>query len=390
MTRTRSRGYTLVELMLALAILSVVMAGISGVLLKQSQASAVQSAQRDLEESGRLALLELGNAARMAGYGIDPPAAFDFARYACTTPNTPSTCNGGGRDRSDAPDEMVAAWRDPLFARASSSPLTGTVGAGPYGVTLNAPLTDPLEANRIVELVCAGGDTVDYLALNAAAAAGDTLLSLRQLTAADGYFPSSAPANTCYTTAAVLLVDRVRYYVANDADGVPALFRDRGRAAPELLYRGIEDVQFTYDIVQPQPPSAFAADGGTPAAAPGCVDAVSGNATWSFGACAGAAGGPAYVAAADGGEPDWRNANYDTPDRYVGSPMNIGNVTITVVARATRRSADGTGDAVPAIANRAARPRDAFRRAVMSISERPTNLLSRGSFRPNPTNLGGG
>lgn len=390
MTRRESRGFTLVELLVTVAILSVVMAGISGVLIKQSQASAVQTAQRDLEESGRLALLELGNAVRMAGYGIDPPAAFDFARYACTTPDTPTTCNGGGRDRTDAPDEMVVAYRDPLFARSSTAPLTGTTGAGPFGVTLNAPLTRPIEVNRIVELVCAGGDTADYLAVSTAAAAGDSLLTLRQLTAADGFFPSTAPANTCYTTAAVLLVERTRYYVANDTDGVPSLFRDRGKAVPELLFRGIEDVQFTYDIVQPQPPSVFAADGGAPAPAPGCVDPASGATTWSFGACAGAVGVPTYVAAADGGEPDWRNANYDTLDRYAGSPMNIGNVTITVVARATRRSADGTGDAVPAIANRAARPRDAFRRAVMSISEPPTNLLSRASFRPNPTNLGGG
>ncbi|HET9752695.1 MAG TPA: type II secretion system protein, partial [Myxococcales bacterium] len=82
MTRPQSRGFTLVELLVSVAILSVVMAGISGVLIKQSQASAVQSAQRDLEESARLALLELASAVRMAGYGIDPPAAFDFARYA--------------------------------------------------------------------------------------------------------------------------------------------------------------------------------------------------------------------------------------------------------------------------------------------------------------------
>jgi prepilin-type N-terminal cleavage/methylation domain-containing protein len=390
MTRLQSRGYTLVELMVSLAILSVVMAGISGVLIKQSQASAVQNAQRDLEEGGRLALLELGNAVRMAGYGIDPPAAFDFARYGCSTPDTPASCNGGGRDRDDAPDELVVAYRDPLFARASASPLTGVAGTGPFGVTLNAPLTQPIDANRIVELVCSGADTADYLAVNTAANAGDSLLSLRQLTAADGFFPSSPPTNNCYTTAAVVLVERTRYYVANDTDGVPSLFRDRGRPAPELLFRGIEDVQFTYDIVQPQSPSPFAAGGGTPAAAPGCVDATSGAATWSFGACAGVAGAPTFVAAADGGEPDWRDANYDTSDRYLGTPMNIANVNITVVARATRRSADGTGDAVPAIANRPARASDAFRRAVMSISESPTNLFSRASFRPNPTNFGGG
>lgn len=383
MTRLRSRGYTLVELMVALAIISVVMAGVSAVLIKQTQSSAVQTSQRDLEESARLALLELASAVRMAGYGIDPPAAFDFARYACTTPGTASTCNGGGRDRTDAPDELVVAHRDPLFSRLG----TGLTGTGPFTLTINAPLKQAIDANRVVELVCFGGDAVEYLAVGAAANAGDSQLTLRQLTAADGYFPTGISNNPCFASAPVVLIERTRYYVANDTDGVPALFRDRGRAVPELLYRGIEDLQVTYDILQPNPPSAFAAGGATPAAAPGCLDPVSGANTWSFGACPGVAGGPANTLA-DGTVPDWRNVIYDSSSRYLGLSMNIANVNVTVVARATRESADGTGDAVPAIANRPARARDKFRRAVMSISESPMNLLSRASFRP--VALGGG
>jgi len=96
-----------------------VVAGISQVLIKQSQASSVQAGQRDLEESGRLALIELGRAIRLAGYGIDPTAAFDFGRFACTTPGTASTCNGGGRDRTDAPDELVVPGAIELRAARS-------------------------------------------------------------------------------------------------------------------------------------------------------------------------------------------------------------------------------------------------------------------------------
>jgi|1185.fasta_scaffold01208_4 prepilin-type N-terminal cleavage/methylation domain-containing protein len=389
MTPSSSRGFTLVEMLVALAITSAVMAGISAVLIKQSQASAVQNAQRDLEESGRLALLELGNAIRTAGYGIDPPAAFDFARFACATPDSPSTCNGGGRDRIDAPDEMVVAWRNPAFSRKLTTMLSGSA-AGPFTLSFANPLTAGLQVGRLLQLVCTSGDKVGYLAVSAAANVGDTQIVGRILTSADGYFPPAAPTDPCFASGVLALVERTRYYVVNDTDGVPALARDRGRGQ-ELLYRGIEDLQISYDIGQPQPPSAFAAGGATPSPAPGCVDPSSGNTTWSFGICLGTSGSPVHTATADGGVmPDWRGMTYNAAGRYTAQPMNIRNVTVTVVARARSKSADRTGDAPPAVGNRAARPRDAFRRAVMSLTEQPANLISRASFLPALNNVGGG
>ena len=59
MTRHRSHGFTLIEVLLSVAILAFVVAGISQVLIKQGQASSVQAGQRDLEESGRLALISV-------------------------------------------------------------------------------------------------------------------------------------------------------------------------------------------------------------------------------------------------------------------------------------------------------------------------------------------
>ena len=377
------RGFTLIEVLISVAILAFVISGISVVLIKQSQASAMQIGKRDLEENGRLALLDLDRAIREAGYGITPIAAFDFDRFACTTPGTPSTCPNGGRDRSDGPDELVLAWRDPSFVRT----LTTKTGAGPYTVTLSAALKQPLKAGRIVQLLCTGAEPSAYVAMNADAAAGDTSLTLRTLTNADGYFPTAAPGDGCFASASMFLVERARYYVANDPTGVPSLYRDRGRGYQELLYKGIEDLQISYDIGQPPAGSAFATGGLTPAAAPGCSNG--GVATWSFGACPGSTGAPAEGATA----PDWRNDTYDSVNRYTGNPANIRNVNVYVVARALRQSADRTGDAVPAIANRPARAADTFRRSVLSISEQPKNLLSRAHFLPpvfTNGNVGGG
>jgi prepilin-type N-terminal cleavage/methylation domain-containing protein len=385
MTTRLHRGFTLVEISVSVALLAFIMAGITMVLVKQSQASTGQIAQRDLEESGRLALLDLGRAIRQAGYGITPLAAFDFDRFACTTPGTPSTCPNGGRDRTDGPDEIVVAWRDPMFTRA----ITAKSGAGPYTLTLATALTQALKAGRIVQMLCTGVEPSAYVALNADAAVGDTTVTVRVLTNADGYFPQAAPTDTCFASASMFLVERVRYYVANDPTGVPSLYRDRGRGTQELLYRGVEDVQFSYDIGQPPAGSAFAVGGATPAPAPGCTNG--GIATWGFGECQGAVGAPSEAATA----PDWRNDAYDSVNRYTGYPANIRNVNVLVVARAISPSADGTGDPVPAVQNfnRAARNPDNFRRALLSVSEQPENLLTRAHFLPpvfTNGNVGGG
>ena len=389
MSASSRRGFTLIEVLISVAILAFVISGISIVLVKQGQASAVQLGQRDLEESGRLALLELGRAVRQAGYGITPIAAFDFDRFACTTPGTATTCPNGGRDRTDGPDEMVVAWRDPLFVRA----VTAKSGTGPYSLTLGTALTQPLNAGRIVQLLCSGAEPSAYVAVNTDVAAASTTVSVRVLTNADGYFPQAAPSDACFATSSMFLVERVRYYIANDTDGVPSLFRDRGRGTQELLYRGIEDVQFTYSIGQPPPGSNFAPGGSSPATPPGCTPS-GGSATWTFGSCAGVQGTPSETATA----PDWRNDGYDSVNRYTGHPANIRNVGIWVVARATRQSRDlsadaGTGDDVPAFVNRTARLLDSYHRAVMTVSEQTPNLVSRAHFLPPVFangNVGGG
>lgn len=372
------RGFTLIELMISVVILAFVISGISMVLIKQGQASTVQIGQRDLEENGRLALLDLARAARQAGYGIIPSAAFDFDRFACTSPGTPNTCPNGGRDRADGPDEMVVAWRDPMFSR----PLTSISGTGPWTLSLAAGLSVGIKAGRIVQLLCNGANTFSYLAVNTDAAATATSVSARALTNADGYFPQAGPTANCFNTATLFLVERVRFYIANDPTGVPSLYRDRGNGTQELMYRGIEDLQLTYDIGQPPPGSPF---GATPA--PGCLNG--GVATWSFGSCPGVAGAPDETALT----PDWRYDGYDSANRYTGHPMNIRTVNIFLVARATRQSPDGTGDGVPALANRSARAADKYRRAVISVAEQPQNLLARQHFMPlvfTGGNVGGG
>jgi prepilin-type N-terminal cleavage/methylation domain-containing protein len=374
----RRRGFTLIEVMLAVAILAIVIAGISGLLVQQGLLFAKQQLQRTLEENGRLALLEVSRAVRQAGYGISPIAAFDFDRYACATPGMASTCPNGGRDRIDAPDELVVSFRDPAFSRNATS----LVGSGPWTLTLDRPVAQLLRAGRVVQLLCAGAEPSAYLALSADVPAGSATFALRPLSNADGYFPQDGPTDSCFGAALVMLVERQRYFVQNDSFGVPCLFRERGRGGIELLERGIEDLQLTWQIGPPPTGSAFAAGGATP-------ETCAGVPGWIFGGCAGAVETPSEAAA----PPDWRNDAYDFPSRYGAHPANVRAVTITVVARSLQQTPDRSGDPLPALANRAARPAGAFKRSLSSLTEQTPNLLTRAHFLPPvfaSGNVGGG
>jgi type IV pilus assembly protein PilW len=378
----RRRGFTLIEVLLAVAILAIVIAGVSGLLVQQGLLFAKQHLQRTLEENGRLALLDVSRAVRQAGYGIVPTAAFDFDRYACATPGTAATCPNGGRDRIDGPDELVVSFRDPIFSRNATS----LAGGGPWTLALDRPVAQLLRAGRVVQLLCAGAEPSAYVALAADAAPGSGTLSLRPLSNADGYFPQDGPSDPCFGSAAVMLIERQRYFVQDDALGVPCLFRDRGRGGVELLERGIEDLQLTWQIGPPPGGSLYAAGGATPVAPP---EACAGVPGWIFGGCAGLAETPSEAAAA----PDWRNDPYDFPSRYGAHPANVRAVTITVVARSLQETPDRTGDPLPALANRAARPAGVFKRSVSSLTEQTPNLLTRAHFLPPvfaTGNVGGG
>ena len=377
------RGFTLIEVLISIALLAALVSLIAGVLVQQSLTSVKQQSQRDLEERGRLALLSVGRAVQLAGYGIDPPAAFDFDRYGCGTPGVATTCPNGGRDRSDGPDELVVSYRDLDFYRN----VTSIVGTGPWTVTLDRVLTQAIQAGRVVQLLCSGADPVAYAALQTAAAVGDGTLTLRAIANADGYYPQSGPGDACFGISALMLVERQRYFVAADpADGVPALWLERGRGANELVVRGIEDLQLSFQIGVPPAGSAFAPGGISPATPPASCSGVGG---WVFGNCPGAAGTPLETAA----QPDWRGDPYDSVNRYTGHPANIRAVIVSVVARSPAPTPDRSSDAVPLLGNRPARAADVFGRAIITVTQPTPNLLSRARFLPPVfagSNVGGG
>jgi hypothetical protein len=213
--------------------------------------------------------------------------------------------------------------------------------------------------------LCSGADPVSYLAFAADAAAGATTVSLRSIVKGDGYYPQALPADTCFGKGMLVLVERVRYFVANDFDGVPALFRDRGRAGdPQVLFRGIEDLQLTYTIGPPPAGSALTGSAGC-------------GSKWVYGLCNQSVPDEAATA------PDWINDSYDNKNRFSGHPANIRSLEINLIARATQRSPDKAGDPVPTIANRPGRAADQFTRSIFKLTEQTPNLLARAMLMPD-------
>ena len=76
-----ARGFTLIELTIAVAISLIVLAGIVAVVISQQQAYADGHRQREAQGSARAALSFVEESLLLAGYGMDAPLALDFDRY---------------------------------------------------------------------------------------------------------------------------------------------------------------------------------------------------------------------------------------------------------------------------------------------------------------------
>ena len=133
----KERGLTLVEILVSLAVLGMIVASVYGIAMLQQRSYAVQSDVVTAQQNARRIIQTLTGLIRKAGFGVDPPVAFDFSYYCCAGGFINSdTCNNAPpppqcRDRTDAPDEIVFLMRDPnplTWGRAVSLNADGVTG----------------------------------------------------------------------------------------------------------------------------------------------------------------------------------------------------------------------------------------------------------------------
>lgn len=354
----------------------------------------------------------------MAGFGVDPPMAFDFGQMVSVPmerapQGTGQTVTFGGdsggttgfacgaavacRDAIDGPDELAFQYRNPYFNHRILAVETET------SIRIQGPLRQPIRAGQVLQAICSGGNMVwAYLrASREVAATEDPSVPVSVEPGVNLEYPHQNQVlnDTCFAaTGRLFEMERVRYFVQTyDAGGNivawntpgarPYLMLDRGLrsadGAPllDVVAPDVEDLQVSY--VFPLAAAENQVAGST------AGTRVDDSAT---GIDLAPAGGlvPTYAAARLSAV---RTTHY---------PSNIRAVRTAIVVRSPNQDTNLGIAAIPAAGNRPAIPAGdpGYVRTVFETSVTLPNMESRAPFFPSivPTtdasagilNVGGG
>jgi type IV pilus assembly protein PilW len=412
------RGFTLVEVILASVISAVVVAGGVALLLSQQRMYQSSSGERGMQETARIALTEMEENLRRAGYGVDPPLVFDFGfadaitmsqapkntgklvrvspAYKCVDP---VACRDK-TDLADGSDELVFYSRDPNFGHTLTSVTSATQ------ISINGPLQIALEEGQVLQLICMT-DPMYWAYVTVGAHVATTTTAAPVVVPLSGGvggnlldFPyqqgvlADATASVCFKSgvaaAMVTKVDRYRYYVStfDDAGNAVApeskgshtcLMRDQGLTYADgtsdatCVAPDVEDLQLGYQL----PNGAVwlvGFDPGTPIeAGPNGIDLAS--------------TGPGF------------GTRLSDASRITQHPANIRAVKISVVVRTPVQDITVTDAEIPAAGNRkAVDGLPGYRRMRVDTTVTIPNMDSRAPYFPNLStnngtdllNVGGG
>lgn len=310
--RRRSPGFTLLELLIALAASAFVIAGVVGAVISQQRAYFSGQRTRAAQSSARAALLYVEDRLKVAGFGMDPALALDFGFYTPTAALCPAEANGCARDGTADSDELVFYTRNPHYwvpNGGTANPVGHAwtvVGITSNTLTVTANPGDTFLAGQILAAVCPGGQYYAYMTVgtNTSKPAADTAPSSlpiplapvdtttpfkrQDLAAGPGAdppqyfngtvsaFASPATPSSCFQagTARLFQIDRYRFHVRPVAVGSfpggktkydPYLVLDMGvdtnqdgviDAKDELVIaEGVELMQVAYLLANPALPT---------------------------------------------------------------------------------------------------------------------------------------
>ncbi len=287
-TGKRTPGMTLVELMVALAVFSVLMLGLGTVFQANKRNGVVQREFAYLQENARFALNTIATELRSAGFsGCNPklnilldqsptnsaydPGLFDFRaavdgyEYTGTGPGsslalsaTPATAasgwaNSAGKDIPPAitnavagSDILIMKWAEPASItvqdmNSSSDLISASINlTGPSGIP----------AGTIVILSdCKGGDVFQNVANKSAATLSRGVSGNKPGNVLPGPTnPLSHPYQQAKTS---ILTSRIHaYYVAVNSSGRPGLYRvdmsNGSGTSPQEIAHGVENMQLLF------------------------------------------------------------------------------------------------------------------------------------------------
>ncbi|WP_455201814.1 PilW family protein [Kaarinaea lacus] len=264
------RGITIVEVMVAVSLSLIILAGVMHIFINNKQTYRVQEAFARLQESGRFAMNTITKDLRMAGYmgcasSIASPANIVDLDGIAGADNV-SVFNGNGLEGfeySNLPITLnsvlqlttstVVPGTDIIRIKRGSS--TGIHPVGPM-TSLSAQIKLPpalaagvFSRDDILMVTdCEHADTFAASNVTSGSTPGQPFVEITHDATNNIVTPM---LSTIYKEdAEVMKMINHTYYISNNSAGVPSLFRmtmgNAGSMTPEELVDGIEDMQLLY------------------------------------------------------------------------------------------------------------------------------------------------
>lgn len=265
-TSRKQQGLTLVELMIAMTIGLLLLGGIIAIMISSRQTYRVNEALSRMQDNARYAFQLMSRDIRMAGYfgcvgsdvtptnNLETPTSYlwDFSKAIQGYESTSASA------WSPAPDSSVLSplgGADIIVVRGvlgdGSSGPTKVVdqpgGTPPGSADLKVAANSGLIAGDVVMVTdCLAAAVFQVTNFNPASTGFDNVVHN------SGSIAGIVPGNSTkalgqeYTGGEILKVSTRAYYLRNNADGRPALYRKTGLADAEELVEGVENMQIEY------------------------------------------------------------------------------------------------------------------------------------------------
>lgn len=236
-SRRREAGFTLIEVMAALAILAIAMTAVFATFTSQQKSFTVQNRVVEMQQNLRQAVEYMTRDIRLAGYGVPAPVTIPTGKL----PSGTTIRTLFSQDNTAGPDSLYVFYR---YDMDEYQPETVTAAAVPANAT-QATVTS------VIGFVASGGELV-LLTDNTTTAADlfeTTAAGGGVLTFGTGYNYNTIP-HSGYPSATVAKARFARYYIDNTTDPAhPTLMVDRMAGQPaQPVADDIEDMQLTYGL----------------------------------------------------------------------------------------------------------------------------------------------
>jgi type IV pilus assembly protein PilW len=233
-------GFTLVEVMAALVILSIALTAVFATFMSQQKSFIVQSRVAEMQQNLRQAVEYMSRDIRMAGYGIPDNVTIPNNIIAAGITSIRSLY---AKDNTTGPDQIYVLYRFDMDVNQNPNSTTGGVPSNASTVTLDNSVDSSQFLPTGGDLVLVTDNTTADL-YETSAAAGTTL------TFGGGYNYNAGHSKSYSPPVTVAKARYVRYYVDSITDPAhPTLMVDRmGGVASQPVADDIEDMQFEYGL----------------------------------------------------------------------------------------------------------------------------------------------